>query len=128
MESIGTVKAFFIFFGSLAVLGCIAEARDGQVPLVGLCFAILTLCIGLFLRGLLPRHAWLISSLLIVGFLYTLVIDIASIASGESPVLKKVVDLFIRLFLTFYLLSNVKRLATEAQMKDKHNPKAQADG
>ena len=119
MESTGTVKAFFIFFGSLGILGHLAEAMGGQkgllLPIVGLCLAISYVCVGLFLSALLARLAWLVRSLLIAGFLYTLVSDIARISSGESPLFNVAGNLLFALFLTWYLLGNVKKLSTESQ-------------
>jgi hypothetical protein len=117
METTSTIRAYFLFFGCIDVLMHYGAIREGHeavwISLIGLTRGILYLCVGLALPAFLSRYVWLVNSLLVAGLCISflnvfnrMLLDEAR----ESPV-GVVSRLITAVFLTMYVLNNVKRLA-----------------
>lgn len=122
METTGTVRAYFLFFGLIGVLMHYSSIREAQeiswLPLIGLFLGISYVCVGLALRALLNRSAWLISSLLVAGLCYSFLtaFNRILIEDAQDPVgvLSRLVS---AVFLTLYVINNVRRLAPAIQKR-----------
>lgn len=114
-ETTGTVRAYFLFLGAMDILMHSAQIRQGQdiswIALIGLFRGISYVCVGLTLRTLLNRAVWLVSSLLIAGLCYSFLSAFNRIfVEGEQDLVGVISRLISAVFLTLYVLDNVRRI------------------
>ena len=83
METTGTIRAYFVFFGFFGAFVHYAELTAGYevawISLMGLLLGLVYLCVGLALSVLLRRYIWLVESALIAGVCYSILLAYARI-------------------------------------------------
>jgi hypothetical protein len=133
METAGTIRAYFVFFGLFDAFVHYAELRAGHevawISLIGLLRGISYLCVGLALSALLSRYAWLVESALIAGLCYSFLLAYARMflyQQQERPA-EVIWRLVSTAFLTLYVFKHVERLSVSST---RHEPNTgpQADG
>jgi hypothetical protein len=121
METTRSVRAYFLFFGSIDLFihySSIREVHEATwLSLIGLVRGIVYICIGLTLRTLLNRSFWVVRSSLVAGLCYSFWFALTRASMGglrDSPA-EVSLRLISAVFLTFYVLDNIKRLAAVKQ-------------
>ena len=134
METTGTIRAYFVFFGLFGAFMHYAELETGHevawISLVGLIQGISYLCVGLTLSALLRRYTWLVESVLIAGLSYSFLLAYARIflyQQQERPPAEVIWRLISAAFLTLYVFKHVERLSV-GSARHEPNPRHQADG
>jgi hypothetical protein len=120
IETADSVQAYFVFFGMLYILMYHDPTQGGRgivwLPLLGLLQGIFYLSVGLVLRVLLNRAAWLISSVLVAHLSYCVLYAFSRLFNeGQAPPVKVIFRLVTAIFLILYVLRNVERLAAAKQ-------------
>jgi hypothetical protein len=133
METTGTIRAYFMFFGLFDAFVHYAELTSGHevawISLIGLLRGLAYLCVGLALSVLLRRHTWLVESTLIAGLCYSFLLAYARIFLYQQQ--ERPAEVIWRLastaFLTLYVFKHVERLSV-GSTRHEPNPGPQADG
>lgn len=120
METTGTIRAFFVFFGLIDTFMNWPTQEGHEVAwlaLFGLFRGVSYLCVGLALPALLSRHTWVVESVLIAGVCYSFLLAYARIFLYEEkePPAEAIWRLASAVFLTLYVFNHVKRLRVERQ-------------
>jgi len=121
IETVGSVQAYFVFFGLLYLLMYHDPTQGGHgivwLSLLGLFQGIFYLSVGLALRPLLNRAAWLISSALVAHLSYGVLYAFSRLfmQEGQDPPAEVILKLLSGVFLILYVLRNVERLAAVKQ-------------
>jgi len=123
METTGTIRAYFLFIGSMDILMSYGSIQGGQgiswLALVGLSRGISYIGSGLALPLLLNRSVWLVSATLLAGLYYSFLNAFTRIFTpGVHDYFGVLLRLAVSVSLTLYVLDNVSRLATENQNGD----------
>jgi hypothetical protein len=133
METTGTIRAYFVFFGLLSGFVCYAELRAGHevawISLIGLLQGISYLCAGLALSVLLSRYTWLVELVLMAGLGYSFLFAYARIFlyQQQEPPAQVVLRLVSNAVLTLYVFKHIGRLSVSGT-RHEPNPGPQADG
>lgn len=121
-ETVGSLKAYFILVGVLGLIGNIGAIAASQVNplflisgLIGLAFSGAYLYIGIMLRKLLVESPKLVKNFILASMAYLIVDFLLTLLGGDQT--NSVIRLAIGLLITWYLLSNVKRLSQEEKSK-----------
>lgn len=122
-ETVRSLRAYFILSG-LATLVSYGRALwvNFQGPfklptvigVIGICFSLAFLYVGICLPGLLRSSAGRIVTLLFVSTGWVVFVFLLGLLEGLATV--AVVTLLLSLLILWYLLKNVRRLAAEAQV------------
>lgn len=121
METTRSVRAYFLFFGLIDILmhsGSMRGVHEATLlSLMGLVRGIVYICVGIALRTLLNRFAWVVSWVLIAGLYYSFwfALTRASMGGSEGSAAEVSFRLLTAVFLTFYVMNHVKRLAAVKQ-------------
>jgi hypothetical protein len=117
VETTRTVRAYFLFFGSAAILARYGTMQEEHkmvwIFLVGIVLGILDVCAGLALPVLLGRHAELVKLLLVADLSCGAWITLFYGYFGEvrSSPLQVTTRLISGVFLTLYVMDNIDRLS-----------------
>lgn len=117
METTGTIRAYFVFFGffdAFVHYVALGEGREvAWISLIGLARGVSYLCVGLALSALLNRYARLVESVLIAGLCYSFLLAYARMfLYQEQETLVEVISRLIpTVFLTLYVFNHVERLS-----------------
>jgi hypothetical protein len=108
METPGTIRAFFIFFGLIDTFMNWPTEEGHEVAwlaLLGLIRGISYLCVGLALSALLRRQTWVVESVLIGGMCYSFLLTYARIFlyQEKEPIAEAIWRLISAAFLTLYV-------------------------
>lgn len=134
METIRSVRAYFLFFGLIDILMYYGPIRDVHevtwLSLIGLVRGIVYISVGLTLRTLLNRFAWVVSLSLVAGLYYSFwsALTRASISGSGDSAAEVSLRLIFAVFLTFYVLNHVKRFATAEALSSEHRPTLASTG
>jgi hypothetical protein len=124
METMGTVRAYFAFFGLMGVIVAISRIPEGGkaswLAGVGLFLSLSYLCVGLVLPPLIRRSAGLVSFLLIAKLLHSLLTVVHRIFTEgvKDSWVGEISQMSLGVFLTWYVLNNVQSLAAEGPPHD----------
>ncbi|MCU0597123.1 MAG: hypothetical protein MUC98_16910 [Desulfobacterota bacterium] len=124
-ESVGSLRLYFIvvaLFAGFQSASLLVESPKNVIvvidALLSFMFAVAYLCIGIALRKLLVKSSKFVMGVILasMGFL---VLDFLSTLLVGLPfeIMGKLIRLVIGLLITWYLLSNVKRLSYELQFR-----------
>jgi hypothetical protein len=122
-ETVRSLRAYFILSGlaSLFLTGSVLRVSSQRpitiatvVEVISVGFSLAFLYVGFALAGLLRSSAGRILALLYASTGWTLFVFLLSLLQGVAPV--ALVTLILSLLILWYLLKNVRRLSTEAQV------------
>ena len=122
IETVNTVRAYFLFFGLIYILmypPALEEHGIYWFSLLGLLQGIAYVSVGLALRTLLNRAAWLIESVLAASLCYSILTAYFRLSMNEvrySPT-EVIYRLACAAFLIWYVFRNVERLAAAARIE-----------
>ena len=134
METTRSVRAYFLFFGLIDILMYYGQIRDVHeitwISLMGLVRGIVYVCVGLTLRTLLNRFAWVVSLSLVAGLYYSFwsALTRASTSGSGDSAAEVSLRLISAVFLTFYVLNHVKRLAAADALSPEDRPTLASTG
>jgi len=121
-ETVGSLKAYFIVVAVLGLIGNFSAIAASSINplfliigLIGLVFSVAYLYMGISLRKLLAESPKIVSNVILASMVYLIINFLISLLGGFQVGLA--VQLAIGLLITWYLLTNVKRLSQEEKSK-----------
>lgn len=123
-ESVGSLKAFFIFVGILGVFGSYTAITQPQENLntinlisliLGIGFSIAYLYIGFSLRKLLVEYPKIITTVILANIVVSVLNFLLSLFQGFQ--LNILLGFAVGLLINWYLYSSVMRLSKEEKSK-----------